>query len=114
MRGAHAAPGRGAVHDVVVDQRERVQHLERRAGIGHDRVVGVAASPDQTPVAERRPQPLAACEHEGAERLERRHDLGIERTPPLDLGVEERTQTGFDPFSDHREAGGGTAHRRRA
>ena len=46
-------------------ERERVQQLERGAGVGDDRIVGVAAGADVAPVAERRPQPLPAREHEG-------------------------------------------------
>ena len=92
VRGAHAAPNGRSVHHVVVDQRERVQQLERRARIDDDRVVGVAACPDEAPVAERRPEALASREEERTERLERCHDLGVERPPPLDLGLEERAR----------------------
>jgi len=39
------AAGSGSVHDVVVDQRERVQQLERGTDVDDDRIV-VAPSPD--------------------------------------------------------------------
>ena len=111
MRGAHATTSRRAVHDVVVDQREGVQQLERRARICDYGIVGIAAGTDETPVAERRPEALASREEERAERLERRHDLWVEGTPPLGLGLEEGAQPLLDSLCDHREARGRAAHR---
>jgi hypothetical protein len=43
-----------------VDEGEGVQQLERRPGGDDPGIVPVAAGPDETPVAERGPQPLAA------------------------------------------------------
>ena len=56
-----AAAHVGAVHDVVVHERERVHELERgRRRRSTRRVVGVAAGADERAVAERGPEPLAA------------------------------------------------------
>ena len=57
--GRLTATAGGIVHHVVVEQRERVHQLERGAGIDHDRIGRIAPGADETPVAERRPEPLA-------------------------------------------------------
>ena len=58
-----AAAAAGVVHDVVVEQGERVHQLERRADVDDALIVGVAAGADESPVTERRPQALAAGLH---------------------------------------------------
>ncbi len=40
VRGAPTPPDRGAVHDVVVDERERLEQLQRGAGVDDRVVVG--------------------------------------------------------------------------
>ena len=49
----------------------------------------VAACADERPEAERGPEPLAARRHEVAEGDERLLEVGVDRAPALDLGVEQ-------------------------
>ena len=78
------------VHDVVVYERERVQQLERRAGVDDDGVVVRAAGAHEGPMTERGPQPLPTRPHEVAQRDERLREVGIDGPPPRDLVVEQR------------------------
>ena len=64
MHGRRAPAGVAAVHHVVVDQRARVQQLQR-GGRAHHRLAVRAARAAPAPVAERRPQPLAAASSSG-------------------------------------------------
>ena len=83
VRRRRAAPAGGVVHHVVVEQGEGVHQLERGAGVDHDAIVGrVAAGADEAPVAERRPQPLAARQHQPPDLVERLGEVGVERRPP--------------------------------
>ena len=95
----------GAVHDVVVDERERVQQLERGADVDDDRVVGVPSGSDERAVAERRPQPLAAREHEIAQRGERGLETVVDRRPARHLGAEDRVDARLGPVGDLGEGG---------
>ena len=72
---------RRVVHHVVVEQGEGVHQLERRAGVDDPLVGRVAAGADEAPVAERRPQPLAARAHHAADLVER-PARGRGRAPP--------------------------------
>ena len=87
MGRADAPSRRGAVHHVVVEQGERVEQLEGRAGVGRPRVVRVAAGPDEAPVDEGRAQALAAGQHQRLQRRVGRVELGIEGGPPGPLAV---------------------------
>ena len=93
VRGRRSPAHRRAVHHVVVDEGEGLQQLEGGAGVDDAGVVGVAARADEAPVAERRAQPLAAVEDEGAAASSSRsRDGGVERTPASDLVVEQRAR----------------------
>src|SRR5205085_6065754 len=58
--GVHGPPGGRPVHDVVVDEGEGVEQLEGGPRVDHHAVGEVAFRSHESPVAERRPQPLAA------------------------------------------------------
>ena len=111
--GPGAPPGGGAVHHVVVEQGEGVQQLERRAGVDRAVVGRVAAGGDEAPVAERRPQPLAARGDEATERLHRRPQIRVQRRPAGLLHVDQLTQPGVDAVGDLEERRGGRRHRDR-
>ena len=106
MRRALAAPALGVVHHVVVEQREGVHQLERGAGVGDDRIVGVAAAADERPVAERRTEPLAARQHESPDLGHRLAQIGVERRPPIELRGEELLEPALDAIGDRPQAGG--------
>ena len=74
--------GRRAVHDVVVDQGEGVEQLEGGAGVDHRGVVRVAAGADVGPVAERRPQPLAAGHDQVGHGVDDLGEVGVDVDPP--------------------------------
>ena len=80
VHGRRAAAGVRAVHDVVVDQRAGLQQLQRGGG-AHHRVAVRAAGAAPAPVAERRPQPLAAGQ-QGAGRLDHGARLGADAAEP--------------------------------
>ena len=67
-------------------------------------VVGVAAGGHEAPVAEGRPQPLAAAHHQRPQRLERRHEVGAQLGPARALGGEERVEAVLDPLGHREEA----------
>jgi hypothetical protein len=72
-----------------VDKRERVEEFQRGTRI-HDRVrIGIATGSDVRPMAERRAKAFAACEHKRAQCGERFLEVGVDRSPPFDLDVEE-------------------------
>ena len=95
------------VHDVVVHERERVQQLERGAGVDDDRVVVRAARADERPVTERGPQPLPARPYEVAQRDERLREVGVDRAPPCELVVEQRLRCAPRPGSRPRPGSAG-------
>ena len=99
------AAGVGAVHHVVVDERERVHELERGRGVDHRGRVGAAAA-DERAVAERGPQALAARADEQPQLVERFDQRGLDRGPARDLGVEEPEDPRFDLVGDAHERGG--------
>ena len=75
---------------------KRVHQLEGGAGVDDALVVRVATGADEPPVAERRPQPLAACLDHAADLVERSGEVGVERAPALPCGgddVEDRSVT---------------------
>ena len=104
VRGRDAAAAGGVVHDVVVEQREGVHQLERRAGVDDALVAGVASRTDEAPVAERRPQALATRQHEPADLVDRTTEIGVEGRPSGVLGGEHRVQPCLDPRRDRGEA----------
>ena len=110
-----ASPAAGVVHDVVVEQREGVHQLQRRAGIDDPLIVCLPAGADESPVTERRTQPLAAAKHEPADVLHRQSQVFIERRPASGLDVEHVPQPGFDAGRDGRQRRrrGGCGHTRR-
>ena len=79
--------------------------LERGAGVDHGRVVGRAAGADERAVAERGPQPLAAREHEIAQRAERRLEARVDGRPARDLGREHRVDARLGALRDVGERG---------
>ena len=97
-------PRVGAVHDVVVHERERVQQLERGADVDDDGIVGIAPRAHERPVAERRPEPLAARADQIAQRGERLGHLGRDRGPAQDLAVEHREDAFIGAVADVDEA----------
>ena len=110
---AGAPPGGRAVHHVVVDEGERVQHLERRADVDDLRVVGIAARGHEAPVAEGGAQPLAARVHQVAQGLERLDEGGVDGAPPGRLGIQQVAQAPVDAGGDGAEregSGGAWAH----
>ena len=94
----------GAVHDVVVHEREGVQQLERGADVDDHGIVGIATRADERPVAERGPEPLAARADEIAQRRERLRHLGRDRGPAQDLAVEHREDAIVGAVADVDEA----------
>ena len=90
----------GAVHHVVVDERERVQQLERRAGVDDPAVRRITTRADERPVTERGPQSLASGEHEPAERDQGLFDGGVDGAPSLDLAVEQRDDARLGAATD--------------
>lgn len=101
-----APAGGRVVDDVVVDQRERVQQFERSADVVDQRIVGVAASGDEPPVAESWAQALAASLDEGPDHRDRFDEVGVDETPSLALGVEQAREPSADSVGDRREARG--------
>ena len=112
-RQATAQPG--AVHHVVVHERERVQELERGAGVDHERIVGRSARAHVRPMTERGAQPLAARPNEVAQRRERLDEVFVDRRPALDLGLEQLDHARFGArthFCEARRYHAGPASRR--
>ena len=95
--GAGAAPGGRAVHDVVVEQRERVQQLEGRAGVDGSVSSGSPPAPDEAPVAEGRPQPLSPGGQQPAQRGQRSGQVRVQRRPAGLLGLDEVAAAGPRP-----------------
>jgi len=83
-----------------------VQELEGGAGVDDLGVLGASAGADICPVAERRPEPLAAGQHEIAQRGEGLGQVRVDRRPPLQLAVEEAGDTALDPHRNAGQAGG--------
>ncbi len=99
-----AATSVRSVHDVVVDQREAVEQLERGAGVDRDLVVRTTAGPDVGPVTEGRAQSLPACGDERTQGVEGTGERGIDAAPPVPLGVEEQPDPLDRPFPYLAEA----------
>ncbi len=107
QRGVHrgqAAPRLGAVHDVVVHQRERVQQLDGGAGHEHLVVVRGARRP-VPPVDERRPQALATRGDQRGNGLPHRPQRGVEVVELGNLGLQELGQKRVDRPRDAVERG---------
>ena len=102
MGGRGAAPADGVVHHVVVEQREAVHQLERGAGVDHPPVGAVAAGADERPVAERRPQTLAAGVDHAADLVEGTGEIGVELDPALALALQQFVEPGVDPRARSR------------
>ena len=90
-----AAPGLGAVHDVVVDQGAGVHELEGGDGAEHRRVVlatavvvAAAGGAAPAPVGEGGAQPLAAL-GQGPHLVDDRDEARVHRGQGLALPVEE-------------------------
>ena len=84
----------------VLSERECLQLLEN-ARIGR-----VAAPAYESPITERRPQPLAAGHGQVSKRQQRPFEVLVHRSPPGPVGVEQ----GDDPLTD---TGGDRGHERR-
>ena len=98
------SPRGGTVHDVVVDEGEGLQQLERRARVDDAFVADVTAGAGEAPIAERRPQSFAAVEHERAQAAQRLDECVVERAPAFDLGIEHLSEPFLDPFRDEQQA----------
>jgi hypothetical protein len=103
--GGPPPPQPRPVHHVVVEERERVEQLERRPGVDDLRGGRVAAGAYEGPVAEGRPEPFPAVEDEPAQRLDRRDQLRVDLPPAVFLLVEEGADAGLDRRRDARQAG---------
>jgi len=90
MDGRLPAAGVAAVHHVVVDQRARLEQLERGGG-GDDSVAVVAARTAKAPVAERRTQPLATGDEVG-ESVGERSELDADGVQRGQLTGDELTE----------------------
>ena len=109
------APDLGAVHDVVVHERERVHELERGRRVDHapDRRASPPA-PTNAHAQNAGPQALAARGDEVAQRVERIAERGVDLDPALLLGREQRVDAGLDPVGHRIERlGKGRGARRR-
>ena len=86
MSGRSATPRAGPIHDVVVDQRERMHQLER-AERGQHRIDRFLRAHDAapTPICEPRAQPLAAGEDHVTSRPGEVAELRIDRLQLSDL-----------------------------
>jgi hypothetical protein len=104
-RGRNPAPFLGAVDQVVVDDRHRVQELERGGG-AHDRVAGVGVvSPTgraEPPVAERGSDPFPAGVDEPSHLLDQPQGPGVQSLHPIAARVEERRQSVVDARAEIR------------
>ena len=102
VHGVASAPDVGAVHDVVVHERERVHQLERGGGVDHGGVVDRSARADvrarRTPAAA-----LAAGRDEILQRAERVDERGIDGVPAIDLRGEQRVDALLDPVGNRIE-----------
>ena len=83
-----------------------MHQLERRAGVDDSLVVGVSSGTDETPVAERWAQALAAGLDHPADLVERTGQVAVEGGPPLAFGGDEADDALGDPPGDGRQAGG--------
>ena len=100
-----AAPDVVVIDHVVVQERHRVQQLERRRRVPD--LLAVAAGGAVPPKAKGRPEPLAARFHEPDDLVDR---LGRARGECLRrraLVVEERPEHGVDVFGHPGEGGDG-------
>ena len=95
-----------AVHDVVVDEREGVQQLERGARVDDRGITRAPARAHEGPVTERRTEALASGEDELPQRIEGFLQRRVDGGPPLQLASQQRVDAGVDPRRDLREAGG--------
>ena len=107
MHGRQPTAQRRAVHDVVVHQGERVQQLERGAGVDHDLVGRVAPGTHEGPVTERGPQPLAAGADEVEQGSQRCVEVGVDPGPAVDLPADQVVDAPFDRVADLGQARGG-------
>ena len=98
----------GAVHDVVVRERERVHELERGRGVDDPRVAPVALRTDERAVAEGRTEPLAAGGDEAAQCFDRLGQPGVDRAPPGELRPRADRRSGVPPASRTGPAPWGT------
>ena len=108
VHGRQPTAQRRAVHDVVVHEGERVQQLERGAGVDHDLVGRVAPGAHEGPVAERGPQPLAAGADEVEQGSQRCVEVGVDPGPAVDLPADQVVDAPLDRVADLGQARGGT------
>src|SRR5262249_48592132 len=88
--GGDLAPaGGGPVHDVGGGEGEGVEQLERGPGVDHPGIVTVTPGPDEAPVAKGRAQALASGVDQPLQGAQGLDQVGVERTPAGQLGVEE-------------------------
>ncbi|CAB4727934.1 unannotated protein [freshwater metagenome] len=100
--GRAAAPGVAGIHQVVVDQGAGVQQLERGTGPDQGRHVrGCRVDREVAPVAERRPETLAAG-HESAGLGEQPRRVGTQRLEPECLAVQEGLELGLHLVAEVR------------
>ena len=97
-----APPHGAAVHDVVVDEGERVEQLEGGAHVEQLGLVAVGTGRDRPPIAEGRAQPLAASGDKVVEHVEERGQLALLGHPGCSSAIEH----GADPRLDGPLDGG--------
>ena len=103
--GVGPPPEGGAVHDVVVDQGEGVQHLQGGPTVGDEGIAGVASGAGERPVAERRAQALAAGQDQLPEGDEGFGEIRTANRPALQFPIEEVPDPVVDAACDPSQAG---------
>lgn len=99
VHGGLAATGGGVVIDVVMDQRECMDHLQRRRGPGNGGPVALPARGVPALDTQQRSDPIATREHEATQLL---HHLAGQLVlgRVMGLGVKEHAQVLVDLAPD--------------
>ena len=102
------APGMRRVDDVVVNQRARLNQLERGTDPQHDRGIRtgrVASGAQPTGPCECRPNALAATEHELFQVVDRNREIAADRIDGRPAGFEEFAQRSLESRGQGRRLG---------
>lgn len=87
-----------------MDERERVQELERRARVHDPWIVRVSAAAHKRPVTERGSETFAPGRNQRPERAQRLAQFGIDGRPPRELGIEQGEDAVVDVTSERLQA----------
>lgn len=98
VQGRSASPKGRTVHDVVVDQGEEVEQLQRRGGSSEGLRLALTAGRMPAQHTKLRPDPLAACGDEAPDvsrrarvfRSQRRTSLSVQKSPEDPVGRRTR------------------------